>query len=136
MPVERPTAAFVLSLIGGILILIGSLIGSILAGILGGAMMLVPFLEGFGALIILIAVVGVVFGIIIIIGAVMINSGDPSRVRTGSILVLIFSILSLFTGGGFIIGFILALVGSILGLVWRPSELRRGPPSPPPPPPP
>jgi len=134
MPAERPTAAFILSLIGGIFILIGSLIGSILAGILGGAMMLVPFLGGLGALVILIAILGVIFGIIIIIGAVMINSGDPSRVRTGSILVLIFSILSLLlTGGGFIIGFILALVGGILGLVWKPSEQRGGLPPPPPP---
>jgi len=136
MPAERPTAAFVLSLIGGIFILIGSLVSSILVGIIGGAMMLIPFLEGFGALIILIAVIGIIFGILIIIGALMINSGDPSRVRTGSILVLILSILSLFTGGGFIIGFILALIGSILGLVWKPSEQRGGLPRPPPPPPP
>jgi len=133
MPGERPTAAFVLSLIGGILILIGSLISSILAGLFGGLLMIAPFLGGLGALVIFIAVLGVIFGIIVIIGAVMINSGDPSRVRTGSIVVLIFSILSLFTGGGFIIGFILALVGSILGLVWKPSEQRGGLPPPPPP---
>jgi len=134
MSVERPTAAFVLSLIGGIFILIGSLIVSAFAGIVGGAMMLIPFLGGFGALLIFLGIIGVVFGIIIIIGAVMINSGDPSRVRTGSILVLIFSILSLFTtSGGFIVGFILALIGSILGLVWKPSERRAGGPPPPPP---
>jgi len=115
MPVERPTAAFVLSLIGGIFILIGSLIVSTLAGVVGGAMMLIPFLGGFGALLIFLGILGVILGIIIIIGAIMINSGDPSRVRIGSILVLIFSILSLFTtNGGFIVGFILALIGSIL----------------------
>ncbi|MEM4427768.1 MAG: DUF6114 domain-containing protein [Zestosphaera sp.] len=45
----------------------------------------------------------------------------PGRVKTGSILVLIFSILSLFTvGGGFFIGFILGLIGGILGLTWKP----------------
>jgi hypothetical protein len=134
MPVERPTAAFVLSLIGGIFILIGSLIVSTLAGVVGGAMMLIPFLGGFGALLIFLGILGVILGIIIIIGAIMINSGDPSRVRIGSILVLIFSILSLFTtNGGFIVGFILALIGSILGLVWKPSERRAGAPPPPPP---
>jgi hypothetical protein len=134
MPVERPTAAFVLSLIEGIFILIGSLIVSTLAGVVGGAMMLIPFLGGFGALLIFLGILGVILGIIIIIGAIMINSGDPSRVRIGSILVLIFSILSLFTtNGGFIVGFILALIGSILGLVWKPSERRAGAPPPPPP---
>jgi hypothetical protein len=134
MPVERPTAAFVLSLIGGIFILIGSLVAFAFAGILGGAMMFLPFLGGFGALLIILGILGVIFGIIIIIGAVMINSGDPSKVRAGSILVLIFSILSLLTtGGGFLIGFILALIGSILGLVWKPSEQRAGVPPPPPP---
>ncbi|MEM2738969.1 MAG: DUF6114 domain-containing protein, partial [Candidatus Bathyarchaeia archaeon] len=59
-------------------------------------------------------------------------SGEQGKVKTGSIIVLIFSILSLFVGGtgGFVIGFILGLVGSILGLTWKPSEE-----TPPPPPP-
>ncbi|MCF8885672.1 MAG: hypothetical protein QXK95_01535 [Nitrososphaerota archaeon] len=130
---ERPTAAYILSLIGGILILIGSIAVAALAGFLGSMLMLVPFIGGFGALMIAFGVVGLVFGIIVIIGAVMINSGEPSKVRTGSILVLIFSILSLIvSGGGFIIGFILALIGSILGLVWKPSERSMYPPPPPP----
>ncbi|MBS7621927.1 hypothetical protein KEJ32_07445 [Candidatus Bathyarchaeota archaeon] len=132
MPEERPTAAFVLSLIGGILILLGGIASAILAGMLSGAIMLVPFLGGLGALVIIIGILGLIFGIIILIGAVMINSGEPSKVRTGSIIVLIFSILSLFIGGGFIIGFILALVGSILGLVWKPSGERGRLPPPPP----
>ncbi|MEM4637356.1 MAG: hypothetical protein QXE44_07725, partial [Nitrososphaerota archaeon] len=113
--------------------LIGSIAVAALAGFLGSMLMLVPFIGGFGALMIAFGVVGLVFGIIVIIGAVMINSGEPSKVRTGSILVLIFSILSLIvSGGGFIIGFILALIGSILGLVWKPSERSMYPPPPPP----
>jgi len=118
---EKPTAAFVLSLIGGILILLGGIFRasvSIFFGWLRGLIVILGFL-------------GLIFGTIVIIGAIMIHSGEKDKVRTGSILVLIFSILSLFVGGrgGFIIGFILGLVGSILGLTWKPAE------APPPPPP-
>ncbi|MEN2975213.1 MAG: hypothetical protein ABDH32_06530 [Candidatus Caldarchaeales archaeon] len=118
---ERPTAAFILSLIGGILIILGSIVIALFAGIFGGVMMLIPFLGGLGALIIIAGILGLIFGIMVLIGAILINSDEPSRVRAGSIIVLVFSILSLSTGGGFIIGFILALIGSILGLVWKPS---------------
>ncbi|MCS7125343.1 MAG: hypothetical protein NZ929_00290 [Aigarchaeota archaeon] len=131
---DRPTAAFALSLIGGIFIIIGSLVTALVTVLFGGVLMLIPFVGGLGALIIVFGIIGLVFGIITLIGATMINSGDPSKVRTGSILVLIFSILSLLTGGGFIIGFILALIGSILGLTWKPSEKPRYESLPPPPP--
>jgi hypothetical protein len=56
-------------------------------------------------------------------------------VKNGSILVLIFSILSWFEpGGGFVIGFLLGLIGSILGFAWNPSTTdppKAAPPTPP-----
>ena len=129
---EKPTAAFVLSLIGGILILLGGIFGAIIGIIGGAAMSIIPGFGWLSGLIIALGILGLIFGIIVILGAVMINSGERGKVRTGSILVLIFSILSLFVGGtgGFIIGFILSLIGSILGLTWKPSE--EAPPPPPP----
>ena len=129
---EKPTAAFVLSLIGGILILLGGIFGAIIGIIGGAAMSIVPGFGWLSGLIIALGILGLIFGIIVILGAIMINSGERGKVRTGSILVLIFSILSLFVGGtgGFIIGFILSLIGSILGLTWKPSE--KAPPPPPP----
>lgn len=128
---EKPTAAFVLSLIAGILILIGGL-GAAIIGAICGAMMgaLEPYVPGagfVGGLVVLSASLGLISGILVIIGAIMINKAEPSSVRNGSIIVLIFSILSLiFSNGGFYIGFILGLIGGILGLVWKPS-----PPTPP-----
>jgi len=116
---EKPTAAFVLSLIAGILVL---LTGIILAFAGGLAAMLLPFGEVVG-LVIALAAVNVVLGILIIVGAIFINSGEPGKVKTGSILVLVLSIISLFAGGGgFFIGFILGLIGGILGLRWRPTQ--------------
>ncbi len=123
---ERPTAAFVLSLISGILILLTGILMLVAAGLIGsiseGLIPGMPYpLELLGSLIMVIGVIGLIFGIIVLVGASMIYSGEPSKVRIGSILVLIFSILSLFiVGGGFFIGFILGLIGGILGLTWKP----------------
>ena len=74
---------------------------------------------------------GIISGIIIVVGAVMMNSSMRSRVRTGAILVLILTIIgAFFTVGGFVIGFILALIGSILGLTWKPTASMPPPPAP------
>ncbi|MCX8183180.1 MAG: hypothetical protein N3F08_01980 [Crenarchaeota archaeon] len=126
---EKPTAAFILTLIGAVLIILNALaivfLTAVVARILRITGMFFPLL---GGLIFLVSIVGLIIGIIILAGAFMINSESKSRVTTGSIIVLVFSIISLFIGGGFIIGLILCLVGSILGLTWNP------PPAPPPPP--
>ncbi|MDI9611242.1 MAG: DUF6114 domain-containing protein [Archaeoglobales archaeon] len=120
---EKPTAAFILSLIGGILILLSGLAFAVFYGILGTAMSFVPGIGApIGGLLIGLGIVGLVFGVLVIVGALMINSGEKGRVTTGSIIVLVFSILSLFVvGGGFIIGFLLGLIGSIIGLAWKPT---------------
>jgi len=118
---QKPTAAFVLSIIGGVLILIGAIVVAAVAGIVGGLLSLVPFVGIFGGLAIIFGVLGLVFAIAVMYGAVMINSGEHQKVRTGSILVLAFSILSLITGGGFVIGLILGLIGGILGIIWKPA---------------
>jgi hypothetical protein len=125
---EKPTAAFVLSLIGAIFILINGLV--VAAMFAAGGAIVGILLPGLGAMMIILGALAIVFGIIVIIGAIMINSGERNKVKIGSVLVLIFSIISLVAGGGFIIGFILCLIGSILGLVWKPAA--EAPPPPPP----
>lgn len=112
---EKPTTAFVLSLIGGIFVLIASLLILAAGGIIGG------FFPLFGGIVMIFGILGLLSAVLIIIGAAMINSSEPGKVKTGSIIVIVFSILSLFfAGGGFFIGFILALIGGILGLTWKP----------------
>lgn len=74
-------------------------------------------------------VLGIVWGILTLVGAILMNSEDKGRVRTGAILVLIFSILSWFgAAGGIFIGFLLGLIGSILGLTWNPPRYEPPPP--------
>ncbi len=131
---EKPRAAFALSLVAGVLILLGGVVGAIV-GAIGGAMVeRIPGFEFRGTtifrdlvglilrIIVILGALELAFGIVVIVGAVMINSGEPGKVRTGSIMVLVFSALSRAVGltGGFTIGFILGLVGGILGLIWEP----------------
>ncbi|MEL9940217.1 MAG: hypothetical protein QW348_02585 [Ignisphaera sp.] len=124
---ERPTAAFVLSLIGGLLITIESIIAIIVIKLASDiATSMVPginaSISAISGLVMAVSVLGIVLGIIIVIGSLQIRSGVPNKVRTWSIIVLVLSVISVFTGGGFFIGFILGLVGGILGLVWKPSK--------------
>jgi hypothetical protein len=114
---EKPTAAFALSLIGGIFILLGGIVYAAAASAVGilGFGLGASVLAGLG-------VFGLICGILTILGAVWINSGEKDKVRNGAILVLIFSILSwIGAAAGFFIGFLLGLIGAILGLTWKPS---------------
>ncbi|MEM4489477.1 MAG: DUF6114 domain-containing protein [Desulfurococcaceae archaeon] len=114
---EKPTAAFVLSLIGGVLVILSSILVIVAGGLVGEILPVV------GGVVATVGVVGLFLGVLMIVGAIMINTGEPGKVKTGSILVLVFSILSLFiSGGGFLIGFILGLIGGILGLTWKPPQ--------------
>lgn len=95
------------------------------ASIIGAAIGI--FHPRFGGLVITIGLAALGIGIVMLVGAFMINSEDKSRVMTGSILVLVLVIIG-FVGGGFYIGSILCIVGSILGLTWKPSEPAYPPP--------
>src|SRR5439155_18503695 len=118
---EKPTAAFVLSLIGGIFILLDG----ILLAVVGSAIA-IGGLAGSGTaggIVSAIGAIGVIFGLIIIIGGVMMYQKPQSHTMWG-VIVLILSLISIITGGGFIIGLILGLIGGLLlwslSLPWVP----------------
>ncbi len=113
-----PSAAFILSLIGGILILLAGIAYAIIYATIGTFFSLLGF-GGLSALLIGLAVVALIFGVIIIIGAIMLKT-KPSSSKTWGIIIIILSILSWVGGSGFVIGFILALIGGILALLWHP----------------
>ena len=136
--VEKPGTAFVLSLIGGIFILLGggamTMLGSWMGnygygmmggyGGWGGRMgpgfgMMGGLGYGFGFL----GVLGLIFGLIVIISALMLNN-KPEQHSTWGILIIVFSVLSVFGSamGGFGIGLILGLIGGILGVTWKPQS--------------
>ena len=63
-------------------------------------------------------VIGVISGAIIVLSAVMMSS-RPSESPKWGVIVLVFSILSLFGMGGFLIGAVLGIAGGTLAIVKR-----------------
>ncbi len=108
-----PNVAYILSLIGGIIILLAGL----LVAVVGAAVtFMVAGLGGFYGLL------GIVWGIIIIYSAMQLRT-NPSQHVTWGVIIIVFSFISWIGAfGGFFFGFILALVGGILALIWSPSR--------------
>jgi hypothetical protein len=122
---QRPQIAFILSLIGGILILLGGGVSSMwfmfggfgIGGMMGGFSGMMGGFQGMmGSLgipfgfISGLFLIGLVSGIIITIGAVMLNA-RPSEHNAWGMIILVFSIISLLGMGGFLVGAILGIVG-------------------------
>jgi len=111
----------VLSLIGGIFVLIGGAVIATVGSIFSS--FAVPGTEGVSTAVTALGAVGVIFGLVMIIGAVMMYSKPQTHTMWG-VIVLILSILSWVTSaGGFVIGFILGLIGGILALVYKPAAM-------------
>lgn len=62
---------------------------------------------------------GLVSGIIVLLSGIMLRT-SPSERSVWGVLILVFSVLSFFGFGGFIIGAILGIVGGIMALTWKP----------------
>lgn len=132
---EKPTAAFILSLVGGVFILLGggvmSMIGSYMGqygwGMMGGyggwSGMMGPGFGMMGLAFGALGVLGLIFGAIVIISAIMLNS-KPEQHSTWGTVIIIFSVLSIFGSamGGFGIGLVLGLIGGILAITWKPTK--------------
>jgi len=131
---EKPTTAFILSLIGGIFILAGggmmtmtgwsSFCGVTACRSYGGmmgpgfGMMGYGYGWGFGGMF---GIAGILFGISVIIAALMLYN-NPAHHSNWGLVILILSLLSIFGSSmaGFGIGLILGVIGGILALSWRP----------------
>jgi hypothetical protein len=129
---QRPEPAFILSLVGGVLTLVGSAVVMMWAQsgmpIWGGTMG--DMMGGYGgmmggmgfsgtAFFSGMAIFGVVAGILVLAGAFLLYS-RPEQATTWGAVILIFSILGLFGMGGFFIGAVAGIIGGILALTWRP----------------
>jgi len=113
---EKPKQAFTLSLIAGILIVCNA----VAVGVAGAYFpWIFPTLPGsdnnatvsFAT----IAVIGLICGALVLLGAVMLHTKPENR-RTWGIMIIVFSIPSVVTGGGFIVGFILGIIGGAKAL--------------------
>lgn len=108
---EKLTKAFALSLTAGFLIVLNGALLGVVARWFPGIM---PTLPGSSSndptLLYSLSIVGLILGVIILLAAIMLFY-KPANWKAWGILVIIFSIPSVIMGGGFIIGFILGIMG-------------------------
>ncbi len=140
---ERPVAPFALSLVGLIVQFIAALVigaaalgmfqafgttGSMMGGMMGtyysGSGMMGSYspwlMSGWGGFTWMwIPLLAVTLGVAVV-GVFMMSRSEVNSFRTGSVLVLIASLLAFPTAWGFFAGSLLMLIGSILGLTWSP----------------
>lgn len=124
---ERPRTAFMLSLVGGIFILLGGWI--IYGGLLGPGVGIM----GSCWVLSMLGMAGLVSGVIVIASAFLLSS-KPSQHLTWGMLIIIFSVASIFgsamsafmvsavsglIGGG---GLILGLMGGVLAVTRKPAD--------------
>ncbi len=113
---KRAAVGFAFSLAGAILILVRGIVrlivGHDILNFAGSDMVRHRLLAALTFSVL--GVIAIVFAIVIIIGAVLLYIGMTT---VGGVIVIIFSLLSIFVGSGWLIGLVLALVGGILGLL-------------------
>ncbi len=132
---EKPTSAFITSLLSGLFIIFGGLT----VIIMGGAWNIFSapgwpcfgMMRGWGPwrswlfmpmFSIGLGIFGLISGIIVVISSMMLNSEPENHAKWGT-LILIFSVLSIFGGiGGYGIGLILGVIGGVLAITWRPKS--------------
>jgi Family of unknown function (DUF6114)/zinc-ribbon domain len=116
---DKPTAAMVLSLIGGIFVIIGGAFIAFVGSLIGS--LNVTGASSASTTALALGIVGVIMGLIMVVGAFMMYS-KPTSAKMWGVIVLILSIISWVTAvGGLFIGFLLGLIGGILALTFKPS---------------
>ena len=130
-----PLGAYACSLAAGIIIVVGGVIAAFFTitimpsfgmmfpgtGMMGPGMGtgMIGFM-GLGSMLVFAGIsIGMVSGIIVLVAAILLRT-KPKDYQTWGILILIFSIISLFGMGGFFIGSIVGIVGGALALSWKP----------------
>lgn len=110
---EKRTKAFILSFIAGILILCNSALLGVVATWFPG---ILPTLPGQPAndttTLYNLTAIGLIASVLVLLGAILLHY-KPLHKKVWGVLIVIFSIPSVLTGGGFIIGFILGIIGGV-----------------------
>ena len=124
---DQPTAAMVLSLLGGICVIFGGLAIAFLGSLVSSFGYLANGGSNGGTIVTAFGAIGMIMGLIMVVGGFMLYS-KPSNAKMWGIIVLILSILSWVTAlGGFVIGFILGLIGGILAITFKPAPSATAP---------
>jgi hypothetical protein len=116
---SKPTVAFALSIVGGVFVLIGAEA----MRVIGNFLSFLPFAGTASNTISLLGDIGLLSGVLMLVGSIMMYL-KPGHHGIWGALVLVGSIVSWIGAfGGVVMGFVLGLVGGILGIAWKPSGL-------------
>ena len=117
-PVTQPKRAmlgFLFSLVGAILIFLRGIVRIVVGDVItfyGSDVVRHRFLAGIALNIL--GGIAVLFAVVILVGAYLIYDRME---MTGGVIVLVFAVLSILVGSGWLIGLILGVIGGILALL-------------------
>jgi hypothetical protein len=118
--IEKPTKAFYFALMAGILMIINAVLLGVVAKWFIGIMPTLPGSSGNDPTFLMeLATLGLILGVLVLLGALMLHF-KPANKKAWGIMVIVFSVPSVIMGGGFIIGFILGIIGGKLSLSGKP----------------
>jgi hypothetical protein len=108
---------FILSMIAGILVILNAaaLLSQSFWNLWIGVFFWLPTIDNSGSHGLTFAI-GAIIGLILVIGSILMLLGYGT---IGSIVVFPLAVLSLIIGGGFVAGFVLGVLGGILGMLGR-----------------
>ncbi len=116
---NEPVTAFLFILIGGMFILILGVISAYFgpsrlpAGFVNTSGV-IGFLGSFN---LFYGFIGILSGLLLLVCSHELRTKDKMKIKVWSTIALGASVLSIFDFGGFIVGFIIAIIGSIIGLM-------------------
>lgn len=117
---EQPRKAFLLSLVAGILIVTNTTLLGAAATWFPGVIPTLPGSSGNDTMVLYrLTTIGLICGVLVLLGAILLRV-KPANKKAWGIMILVFSIPSVITGGGFIIGFILGIIGGAFALSRKP----------------
>lgn len=117
-----PRAGYWLSVIGGILIVLVGLVQLVAAITLPSA--IAAIVPGHTGLVLVLGGVGLAVGVGIVLLGLRLKSSPGSARLTGT-LIVILALVSYFGYGGLLLGLVLAFIGGIVAMGWRPPSLPR-----------
>jgi hypothetical protein len=130
---QGPTISYILSLIGGLIVLLYSLwslvisafygpywdgIGGWMSGMMGSYNNFMGMYNGSTEFMVVTSIVGLVSGVIMVVGAAMLRAHPQEHTMWG-IVIIIFSALSFVGMGGFFIGALLGIIGGAFAISYR-----------------
>jgi hypothetical protein len=120
---EKPKRAFTLSLIAGLLIVCNAVAVGVAGAYFPWIFPTLPGSDNNAAVpFTTISIIALICGALVLFAAIMLRI-KPENKKAWGILIIVFSVPSVITGGGFIIGFILGIIGGALS-VTRKTEMR------------